>query len=321
MEQVAVLDDYQAAALQMANWGALPLDTQVQVFRDHLSDQAAVVERLKDFEIIVAMRERTPFPRSLLERLPRLKLLVTTVMRNASIDVKAATDQGIVVCGTGGVGYPTAELTWGLILALLRQIPREDKATRDGQWQVSVGVGLRDKVLGVIGLGNLGSQVATVGKAFQMQVLAWSQHLTPERATQFGATLVSKEELLSRADIVTIHLVLGERTRGLLGAKDLALMKPTAYLINTSRGPIVEEKALVEALEKRTIAGAALDVYDEEPLPLDHPLRRLENTVITPHLGYVTEEGYRVFYGHVVEDIQAFLRGQPVRVIQARTDL
>ncbi len=316
MAQVAVLDDYQAVAMQIADWSALPSDTHVHVFRDHLSDQNALVERLKDFEIIVAMRERTPFPRDLLERLPRLKLLVTTGMRNASIDVKAAADKGIVVCGTGGVGYPTAELTWGLILALLRQIPREDKATREGQWQVSVGVGLRDKVLGVIGLGNLGSQVATVGKAFQMSVLAWSQNLTAERAAQFGATLVGKDELLSRADIITVHLVLSQRTRGLLGARELALMKPTSYLINTSRGPIVEEKALVQALEQGTIAGAALDVFDEEPLPLNHPLRRLENTVITPHLGYVTAEGYRVFYGHVVEDIQAFLRGQPVRGIQ-----
>ena len=316
MAQVAVLDDYQAVALQTADWSVLPSDTHVRVFRDHLSDQNALVERLKNFEVIVAMRERTPFPRSLLERLPRLKLLVTTGMRNASIDLKAATDHDITVCGTGGVGYPTAELTWGLILALLRQIPREDRATRRGQWQVSLGVGLRDKVLGVIGLGNLGSQVATVGKAFQMPVLAWSQNLTAERAAQFGATLVGKEELLSRADIVTVHLVLSDRTRGLLGARELAMMKPTAYLINTSRGPIVEENALVAALEKRTIAGAALDVFDEEPLPLDHPLRRLENTVITPHVGYVTAEGYRVFYAHVVEDIQAFLRGQPVRVIK-----
>jgi phosphoglycerate dehydrogenase-like enzyme len=310
------LDDYQAVATQTADWSVLPPDTHVHVFRDHLADQGALVDRLKEFEIVVAMRERTPFPRSLLERLPRLKLLITTGMRNASIDIKAAADRGITVCGTGGVGYPTAELTWGLILALLRRIPQEDRATRAGQWQVSLGVGLRDKVLGMIGLGNLGSQVATVGKAFQMQVLAWSQNLTAERAAQFGATLVTKDELLSRADIVTIHLVLSERTRRLLGARELALMKPTAYLINTSRGPIVEEQALVEALEKKTIAGAALDVYDEEPLPLDHPLRRLENTVITPHVGYVTAEGYRVFYGHAVEDIQAFLRGQPVRVIK-----
>jgi phosphoglycerate dehydrogenase-like enzyme len=317
MTRVAVLDDYQDAALQMADWSVLPPETKVQVFRDHLANPQAVAERLKDFEIVAAMRERTPFPRSLLERLPKLKLLITTGMRNASIDVAAATDLGITVCGTQGVGYPTAELTWGLILALLRHIPQEDRATRDGRWQVSVGVGLREKVLGVVGLGNLGSQVATVGKAFGMSLLAWSQNLTAERAAQFGATLVSKDELLSRSDIVTIHLVLSDRTRGLIGTRELGFMKRTAYLINSSRGPIVDEPALVQALRQGTIAGAALDVYDEEPLPLDHPLRQLPNTVITPHLGYVTVEGYKVFYGHVVEDIQAFLQGKPVRVINA----
>jgi phosphoglycerate dehydrogenase-like enzyme len=319
MTRVAVLDDYQDVALQMADWSGLPPDTKVQVFRDHLANLEAVAERLKDFDIVVAMRERTPFPRSLLERLPTLKLLITTGMRNASIDVAAATDLGITVCGTQGVGYPTAELTWGLILALLRHIPREDRATRDGRWQVSVGVGLRGKVLGVIGLGNLGSQVATVGKAFGMALLAWSQNLTAERAAQFGATLVSKDELLSRSDIVTIHLVLSDRTRGLIGARELGLMKRTAYLINSSRGPIVDEQVLIQALRQGTIAGAALDVYDEEPLPLDHPLRQLPNTVITPHLGYVTVEGYKVFYGNIVEDIQAFLQGKPVRVINAIT--
>jgi phosphoglycerate dehydrogenase-like enzyme len=261
------------------------------------------------------MRERTPFPRSLLERLPALRLLTTTGMRNAAIDMQAAADRGVVVCGTGGVVYPTAELTWGLILALLRHIPREDQATRAGRWQVSMGIGLQGKVLGVIGLGNLGSQVATVGKAFQMPVLAWSQNLTAERAAQFGATLVSKDELLSQSDIVTIHLVLSPRTRGLLGAQELALMKPTSYLVNTSRGPIVDEQALVAALQKQAIAGAALDVFDEEPLPLDHPLRRLENTVITPHVGYVTVETYRIFFAQTVENIRAFLDGAPVRVI------
>jgi len=221
------------------------------------------------------------------------------------------------VCGTGGVLYPTAELTWGLILALLRHIPREDQATRTGQWQVSMGIGLHSKVLGVIGLGNLGSQVATVGKAFQMSVLAWSQNLTAERAAQVGATLVSKDELLSQSDIVTIHLVLSQRTTRLLGTRELGLMKPTSYLVNTSRGPIVDEQALVAALQKKTIAGAALDVFDEEPLPLDHPLRRLENTVLTPHLGYVTTETYRIFFGQTVENIRAFLNGAPVRVINA----
>jgi phosphoglycerate dehydrogenase-like enzyme len=317
MTRVAVLDDYQDVALKMAHWSVLPSDVQVQVFRDHLVDPQAVAARLKDYDIVVAMRERTPFPRGLLQQLPNLKLLITTGMRNASIDVEAAAELGITVCGTQGLPYPTAELTWGLILALLRHIPREDRATREGRWQVSVGFGLRDKVLGVIGLGNLGSQVATVGLAFGMSLLAWSQNLTPERAARFGATLVGKDELLSRADVVTVHLVLSDRTRGLIGARELGLMKPSAFLINTSRGPIVEEKALIDALQKGGIAGAGLDVFDEEPLPLDHPLRRLENTVITPHLGYVTVETYKVFYGHAVEDIQAFLRGQPVRIIKA----
>lgn len=315
MIRVAVLDDYQDVALQLTDWNVLPADVEVQVFKDHLKDQTALAERLKDFEIVMAMRERTPFPRSLLDRLPKLRLLTTTGMRNAAIDLQAATDCGVVVCGTGGVLYPTAELTWGLILALLRSIPREDQATRTGQWQVSMGIGVQGKVLGVIGLGNLGSQVATVGKAFQMQVLAWSQNLTAERAAKFGATLVSKEELLSQADIVTIHLVLSERTRGLLSAQELGLMKPAAYLVNTSRGPIVDEQALVKALQKKAIAGAALDVFDEEPLPLDHPLRRLENTVITPHIGYVTTETYKIFFDQTVENIRAFLDGEPVRVI------
>jgi phosphoglycerate dehydrogenase-like enzyme len=315
MVRVAILDDYQHVALQMTDWSVLPADVEVRVFSDHLTNQGALAERLKDFEVVMAMRERTPFPRSLLERLPTLRLLTTTGMRNAAIDLQAATDCGVVVCGTGGVLSPTAELTWGLILALLRHIPREDQATRTGQWQVSMGIGLHGKVLGVIGLGNLGSQVATVGKAFQMSVLAWSQNLTAERAAQVGATLVSKDELLSQSDIVTIHLVLSQRTSGLLGARELALMKPTSYLVNTSRGPIVDEQALVAALQKKTIAGAALDVFDEEPLPLDHPLRRLENTVITPHVGYVTIETYRIFFDQTVENIRAFLNGAPVRVI------
>ena len=317
MTRVAVLDDYQDVALHMADWRALPADVEVQVFHQHLADEPALVERLQDFDIIVAMRERTPFTRSLLTRLPQLKLLITTGMRNASIDVQAASDCGVLVCGTEGLPYPTAELTWGLILALVRQIPHEDHATRNGRWQVSLGVGLRGKTLGMIGLGRLGSQVAAIGQAFGMQVLAWSQHLTAERAAAGGATLVSKDALLSQADIVTIHLVLSARTRHLIGEPELRRMKPTAYLVNTSRGPIVDEAALIRVLRQRAIAGAGLDVFDEEPLPLDHPLRQLDNTVITPHLGYVTLETYRVFYGQAVEDIQAFLRGSPVRVLHA----
>ncbi|MBM4255768.1 MAG: D-2-hydroxyacid dehydrogenase family protein [Deltaproteobacteria bacterium] len=314
--RVAVLDDYQDVALQMTDWSPIAADTETTVFRDHLYDQDAIVERLKDFPIVVSMRERTPFPRSLLERLPKLKLLVTTGMRNAAIDVAAATALGITVCGSGGIVYPTAELTWGLILALLRHIPREDKAVRDGQWQVSMGLGVNGKTLGVVGLGNLGSQVSTIGKAFQMQVVAWSQNLTAERAAQFGVELVTKDELLARSDIVSIHLVLSDRTRNLLTARELGLMKPTAYLINTSRGPIVEEKALIDVLQQRRIAGAGLDVFDLEPLLPDHPLRRLDNTVITPHIGYVTKETYAIFFQHIVEDIRAFLDGKPVRVFK-----
>jgi phosphoglycerate dehydrogenase-like enzyme len=265
---------------------------------------------------VVAMRERTAFPRPLLEKLPKLRLLVTTGMRNASIDMQAAADQGVTVCGTSGLPYPTAELTWGLVLALFRRIAVEDRATREGQWQTTLGLGLNGKTLGVIGLGTLGSRVARYGKAFEMEVLAWSQNLTAERAAEAGATLVGKEELLRRSDVVSLHLVLSDRTRGLLGARELGLMKRTAYLVNTSRGPIVDEAALVRALQDGAIAGAGLDVFEPEPLPLDHPFRKLPNTVITPHLGYVTEETYRVFFGHALEDVQAFLRGAPVRVLK-----
>ena len=315
MTKVAVLDDYQSIALEMADWDSLPDDVSVDVFQDHLTEESDLVARLAPYEVVVAMRERTPFQRSLLERLPNLQLLVTTGMRNASIDIAAAEDNGVTVCGTDGVPYPTAELTWALILALLRKIPTEDKATREGRWQVTVGEGLHGKTLGVIGLGRLGSQVAAVGVAFGMNVIAWSQNLTAERAEEFGTTLVTKQELLSSSDIVTIHLVLSGRSRGLIGAEELSSMKPTAYLVNTSRGPVVDESALINALQSGTIAGAGLDVFDIEPLPLDHPLRSMPNTVLTPHMGYVTDETYRVFYGDAVENIKAFLSGNPVRVI------
>ncbi len=316
MTRVAILDDYQHVARRMADWASLPAGTDVVVFSDHLKDVGEVAARLADFDAVVAMRERTAFPRALLEKLPRLKLLITTGMRNASIDVGGAVERGVVVCGTQGLGYPTAELTWGLIIALLRRIPTEDRATREGQWQVSCGLGLNGKTLGVIGLGNLGSRVAKVGKAFEMDVLAWSQNLTAARAAEVGATLVTKDELLARSDVVTVHLVLSDRTRGLLGARELSSMKRTAHLINTSRGPIVDEAALIAALRAGTIAGAGLDVFDDEPLTSDHPLRHLPNTVLTPHLGYVTEEGYKIFYGHALEDVKAWLAGQPVRVIR-----
>lgn len=317
MARVALLDDYQGVALRMADWKSLPAGTEVVAFPDHLADESALAARLADFDIVMAMRERTPFTRSLLERLPKLRLLITAGMRNASIDMKAAVERGVLVCGTSGLPYPTAELAWGLILGLMRRIPAEDRATREGRWQTSLGLGLNGKTLGVLGLGTLGSRVARVGRAFEMTVLAWSQNLTAARAEEVGATLVAKDELLARSDIVSIHLVLSERTRGLLGARELGLMKRTAYLVNTSRGPIVDEAALVRALREGTIAGAGLDVFEPEPLPADHPFRSLPNIVVTPHLGYVTEETYRVFYGHALEDVQAFLRGAPVRVLSA----
>ncbi len=315
MTSIAVLDDYQGVALTLADWRALGAGARVEAFRDHLKDERAVAERLEPFDVIVAMRERTPFSERLLARLPRLRLLITTGMANASIDLAAATRLGIVVCGTGSLGYPTTELTWGLILALARRIPHEHQATREGRWQTTLGVGLRGKALGVIGLGRLGSQAAAVGGAFGMVVLAWSQHLTPARAAECGAELVTKDALLSRSDVVTIHLKLSPRTTGLIGARELGMMKRTAFLVNTSRGPIVEERALLDALVRDRIAGAALDVFDDEPLPPEHPFRRLPNVVVTPHLGYVTRENYEVFYRDALDDVRAFLAGSPVRVL------
>jgi phosphoglycerate dehydrogenase-like enzyme len=315
MVRVAVIDDYQDVARGMADWGSLPEEVEVSFFHDHLAEDDQLVERLGGFEIVVAMRERTPFPRSLLARLPGLRLLVTTGMRNAAIDLGAASELGVTVAGTGGISTHTAELTWALILSLVRHVPSEDASVRSGGWQRTVGTDLAGKTLGVLGLGNIGRRVATIGLAFGMEVIAWSQNLTAEAAASAGATRVEKAELFGRADVLTIHLVLGDRTRGLVGAPELAAMKPNAYLVNTSRSPIVEEGALFECLRRGRIAGAGVDVYDVEPLPPDHPLRALPNTVLTPHLGYVTENNYRVFYTQAVEDIAAFLAGSPVRVL------
>jgi len=261
------------------------------------------------------MRERTPFPRALFELLPNLRLLITPGMRNASIDVAAATERRVQVCGTDMLPYPTAELTWGLILALFRHIPQEHHATRHGRWQTTLGIGVKGKTLGLLGLGKLGAQVAHVGKAFGMEIIAWSQNLTGERALAAGAALVGKDELFARADVVSIHVVLSPRSRGLVGAAELKRMKPTAFLVNTSRGPVVEEAALLAALRERGIAGAGLDVFEPEPLPTGHPLLALDNVVITPHLGYVTEENYRLLYGQAVEVIRAFLDGKALRPI------
>jgi len=312
---VAILDDYQAVAQQMADWSQLPPGINVQFFHDHIADEDSLVDRLKNFQVVMGMRERTPFPRSVLDRLPELRLLVTAGMGNAVFDIPAATELGIVVTGTGGVGEGPTELTWGLILALARRIPQEDRLTREGNWGTTVGIGLKDKTLGLLGLGHIGSLVGKVGAALGMNIIAWSQNLTPERVAECGATLVDKDTLFKESDVLSVHVQLSDRTRGLVGAKELSLMKPTSYLINISRGPIVDELSLIQALTSGSIAGAGLDTFDIEPLPTNHPLLGLSNTVITPHLGYVTEDGYRVRYTQVVEDIRAFISGESIRVL------
>jgi len=315
LSSLAVLDDYQGVSSTMVDWAAGVPGLQVVAFRDHLADEDALVARLYPFDAVMAMRERTPFGPALLGRLPNLRLLITTGPFNAAIDMAAASEAGIVVCGTGGTASPTAELTWGLILALVRHVPAEDAAIRAGGWQQTVGVGLEGRTLGLVGLGRLGARVAAVGHAFGMRVVAWSPHLTPERAAHHDAELVSKAELFELADVVSVHIVLGDGTRGLIAEEELRAMRPSAFLVNTSRGPIVDEPALVRALTEGWIAGAGLDVFDEEPLPPDHPLRRTPRTVLTPHLGYVTEETYRIFYQEALENVQAFVAGSPVRVI------
>jgi phosphoglycerate dehydrogenase-like enzyme len=313
---VAVLDDYQGVAEALGPWDELGDAVSVTAFRDHVDDDDELVTLLGAFEVVVAMRERTPFPAHRLERLPNLRLLVTTGMANAAIDVAAARRQGIVVAGTGGLSAPTAELTWGLILAVTRHVCAEDRRVRAGGWQRTIGPELSGRTLGVLGLGRLGRRVAAVAQAFEMDVIAWSQNLRSEDAAELGVEAVSKEDLFRRADVLTIHTRLSDRTRGLVTAAELALMKPSAYLVNTSRGPIVDEAALLAALNDGTIAGAALDVYDIEPLPAGHPLRSAPNTVLTPHLGYVSEGSYEVYFREAVEDIAAFLAGAPVRVLK-----
>ena len=313
--RIAVLDDYQNVARDMADWSVIETDAEVTVFNAPLGGLEQVAATLDAFEIIAIMRERTPFPRTLFERLPNLQLLVTTGMRNKSIDLEAAGDHGVTVCGTSSPGRSTVELTWALILAAARHLVAEDRSVRTGGWQTALGLDLQGKVLGIIGLGRLGSQVAEIAKAFRMDVVAWSPNLTAERAAECGARLVTKDDLLATADIVTIHMVLSEKTTDLLTAPDLDRMKPTAWLVNCSRGPLVNEGDLIRCLEAGKIAGAALDVYDEEPLPADHPVRRLGNTILSPHKGYVTEETYRVFYEGTVEAIRAWLDGEPVRVL------
>ena len=313
MINVALLDDYQNVAMKMADWNSLAPRAKVTAFPDHLDDVDALAERLHAFEVIVLMRERTRVPRALIERLPNLKLLITAAMWNASVDIHAATERGIQVCGTDDLPTPAAEMALGLMLALARAIPQEDRAIRAGQWQTTLGVGLHGKTLGVIGLGNLGRQMAGYGNILGMKVLAWSQNLTNEAAAASGALRVELDDLMARSDVVSIHSKLSDRTRGLLGARELSLMKPTAYLVNTARGPIVDENALVAALAQKQIGGAALDVFDIEPMPANHPFRTLENVVLAPHVGYVTQENYELIYSGALEDIVAFLDGKTVR--------
>jgi phosphoglycerate dehydrogenase-like enzyme len=305
--KVAVLDDYQNVALRLADWSGVRRHAEITVFNDHVADPSAVVERLRPFEAVCVMRERTPLTREILQQLPNLKLIASTGPRNASIETQAAADLGIAVTATGYDSAPTIEFTWSLILASMRRIDREAASLRAGGWQTGLGSNLRGKSLGVVGLGNIGREVARIGLAFGMKVIAWSQNLTEEKASAAGATLVGKQTLFREADIITVHLVLSGRTRGLIGAPELALMKPTARLINSSRGPIVDQAALINALQARTIAGAAVDVFDTEPLPADHPFRTLDNLLATPHIGYVTEELYRIFYGDAAASIAAWL--------------
>jgi D-3-phosphoglycerate dehydrogenase len=312
----AILDDYQNVALKLADWSRVSDKIDITVFDTPFASSADAIAALKDFSIVCAMRERTAFSREVLTALPDLKLLLTSGMRNAAFDMEAAKERGVVVCGTGGFGNATAGLTIGLMLELTRHIGYENARMHAGEpWQVTMGRDVEGMTLGVVGLGKLGIKVATIAKALGMNVIAWSTNLTHEASTAAGVTYASKEELFSESDVISIHLVLSKRSRGIVSREDIARMKPTAYLVNAARGPIVDEDALLEALQKKKIAGAGLDTFSVEPLPVDHPLRKLDNVVLTPHLGYVTEENYRKYYTDMVEDIAAWLGGAPVRVM------
>ena len=313
--KVAVLDDYQAVALAMADWSAVQEHGDVDVYTDHVVEPTALAARLAPYDVVVLMRERTALPGAVIDQLPNLRLIVTTGRRNPVVDLDAARARGIVVCGTDSLGSAPGELTWALILGLSRHLVTEAGNVRGGGWQTTVGKDLAGRTLGILGLGRIGTQVAAVGRAFGMDVVAWSANLTPDRAEAAGARAVDLDELLAAADVATVHLVLSDRTRGLIGARELALMKPDALLVNTSRGPIIDNAALVDALQAGRLGGAGLDVFDEEPLPDGHPLRTSPRVLATPHIGYVTEGVYRTFFAGVVEDITAFLQGSPVRVI------
>ncbi len=313
--RIAILDDWQGAALDAADWDSLGTDAEITVFGDPFPDEAAVAGALKGFDVVVGMRERTPFPKSLIDALPNLKLLITTGMRNLSFDMDAARDRGIDVCGTAMLGYPASEHAVALILALFKKISVEDRAMHEGGWQAAVSEGMNGKIMGILGLGKLGEKVARVCLALDMTVVAWSENLTEARCAEVGVGYVDRNTLFRDSDAISIHLVLSDRTRGLVGPKEFALMKPTAHLINTSRGPIIDEAALIDALGNGTIAGAGIDVYDVEPLPKDHALRGLDNAVLTGHTGYVVKELYAVAYGEALENVRAWMKGEPVRVL------
>ena len=312
----AILDDYQNVAVKSADWSKVKGDVEIRAFNEHLGAGQSVIAALKDYAIVVAMRERTAFPRAVIEALPNLKLLITTGMRNASIDTEAAKARGVTVCGTGSFGSPTSGIAIGLMLELTRHIGYENARLHAGAtWQSTIGPDLEGMTLGILGLGKLGARTAAIAKAFGMKVIAWSQNLTAERCQEVGVGHVGKDDLFRQSDFITIHNVLSARSRGTVGAKEFGLMKPSAFLINTSRGPIVDEAAMLAALRDKKIAGAGLDVFDTEPLPLDHPLRKMDNVVLTPHLGYVSEQNYKHYFAGVVDDIRGFLDGKPVRVM------
>lgn len=314
--RIAILDDYQSVALKLADWRRLPAEVSVVSFADHAADEEALVARLADFDAVCRMRERTAFPRSVLERLPRLKLLLATGLRNArSIDLVAARELGITVCSTRSHSFPTVELTWSMILNLFRQVHSEAASVRAGGWQLRLGAAVRGKVLGILGLGTMGIPVARIGQAFGMRVVAWSPNLTAERAAPHDVECVTKERLFAEADVVSIHMPESERSIGIVGAGEIGRMKPGAFLINTSRAPLVDQAALVAALREGRIGGAGIDVYDEEPLPLEHPYRHLPNVLATPHIGYVIRENYEIYFGETLENVEAFLKGRPIRVL------
>ena len=318
MLKAAVLDDYQNVASRMANWDKLRDQIRFEFFSEHLIDEGEISDRFSKFDILILNRERTPFLSSQLKGLPNLKLLLTSGHRNFSIDVKTANERGVTVCGTDMISFSTPELAWGLMLSLARQIPMEDQLLRaGGYWQTTVGISLRGRTLGIVGLGKLGAPMAKIGQAFGMKVIAWSPNLTLDRAAAVGVVYATKNDLFSNADFITLHMPLSDRSRGIVGANEIKLMKSSAFLINTSRGPLVDEKSLISSLQRKEIAGAGLDVFDIEPLPLSHPLRQLKNTVLTPHLGYVVEENYKQGFEQMIENIEAWLDGMPIREISA----